>query len=90
MLNLLRSKELNIDWSGWMDKLPLGVVPRDIWLELRKQELYQAIKRYVNAGILDDNVRRWHEEHDFIAKELERIRSDQPPEGEKKRKWLNV
>lgn len=51
--------------------MPLGVMPRNIWLEQRKEELYEAIKRYVLAGVLNDSVEKWHKEHDLISKELE-------------------
>lgn len=40
-------------------KPPLGVMPRQIWLEKRMQELSRAIYERMLAGIIDENVNEW-------------------------------
>lgn len=35
-----------------LGEYPIGVVPQDIWLKQRKQEILDAIKRYAESGIV--------------------------------------
>lgn len=46
------------------DKPPIGITPKEIWLLKRKISLYEAIERYLHAGI---NIPvKWVEEYNSI------------------------
>jgi len=49
--------------SNGVPKLPIGIQPMKFWLEQRITELFNAIERYVEAGLSENqNVRKWREE----------------------------
>ncbi len=54
-LSLVAKKDLNPLYSP---KPPLGVMPKDIWIEKRIQELSRAIHEYTNQG-LNENIGEW-------------------------------
>jgi hypothetical protein len=45
---------------------PLGVIPREIWLEKRAAELSRAIYQYIDFGFIvgdsHDNIQKWIDE----------------------------
>jgi hypothetical protein len=47
---------------------PAGITPRYIWMEQRKEEIEQAMKRYAAAGI--DFPKHFHEEYLFVITHL--------------------
>jgi len=53
-----------------LDKLPLGVMPRHIWLKHRARDLLRAIDEYTEANKIDECTIMWMEELTKIMNEL--------------------
>jgi hypothetical protein len=61
--------------NGSVEKPPLGVVPRKLWLEGRLKELKRTILSYTHSGY---SVKiEWVEERNEILAELNRIQLDE-------------
>jgi hypothetical protein len=61
--------------NGSVEKPPLGVVPRKLWLEGRLKELKRTILSYTHSGY---SVKiEWVEERNQILAELNRIQLDE-------------
>lgn len=59
---------LEQDLIPYVAKPPLGIIPRWRWLELREQELKDAIQRYVNYE--KEYPQEWENELFYIQSEL--------------------
>lgn len=47
----MASSNANIKVNISVDRPPIGIIPRYLWIEQRKSELISAINRYMKAGV---------------------------------------
>lgn len=52
-----------------IDKPPIGLIPKTIWLELRIKEIVEAMNRYIDVNKPVPTT--WVEEYNTIVKDLE-------------------
>jgi hypothetical protein len=80
-LHMTPSKTITCDWPDWCPlrtkqedtndmypkpKLPLGLMPRTLWLDAREQEVGMAIQRYLDEGF--EIPLPWVEEYNDLVK----------------------
>lgn len=54
-----------------LEKPPIGIIPKKIWIEQRINEIRRAVNEYINAG-MRVNV-EWIEEYNQLLKELKEV-----------------
>ena len=59
--------ELDDENSSYIKKPPLGIMPKDMWDFIRKNELIKAMCRYLNAE--KDIPKEWVDEYNELCKE---------------------
>jgi hypothetical protein len=54
---------------------PLGIMPRDVWLEKRREALGDATARYIDAKV--DIPLSWMKEFNWLNKEIRKERGNE-------------